>query len=80
MTKTALDPNVIDYVIGGTVIQEVRTSNIAREAAMAAGTTHRSIYHESMYMYLYLYLYLHLHLYIYYLYLDLCYRDMSAIR
>jgi acetyl-CoA acyltransferase len=38
MTKTALDPNVIDYVIGGTVIQEVRTSNIAREAAMAAGT------------------------------------------
>jgi len=30
MTKTALDKNEIDYVVCGTVIQEVRTSNIAR--------------------------------------------------
>ncbi|CAM9266268.1 unnamed protein product [Phaeothamnion confervicola] len=32
-----LDPKAIDYVLYGTVIQETRTSNIAREAAMAAG-------------------------------------------
>lgn len=37
LTKTALDPKEIDYILGGTVIQEVRTANIAREAAMAAG-------------------------------------------
>ncbi|GAB5034012.1 beta-ketoacyl-thiolase [Nannochloropsis oceanica] len=35
--KTAVDPKEIDYILGGTVIQEVKTSNIAREAAMAAG-------------------------------------------
>jgi acetyl-CoA acyltransferase len=32
-----LDPAKIDYLLYGTVIQESRTSNIAREAAMAAG-------------------------------------------
>jgi acetyl-CoA acyltransferase len=37
LTKTALDPKEIDYVLAGTVIQEVRTSNIAREAALGAG-------------------------------------------
>lgn len=37
LTKTAVDPNSIDYVFYGTVIQEPRTSNIAREAAMGAG-------------------------------------------
>jgi len=35
--KTAIDRKEIDYVISGTVIQEVRTSNIAREAAINAG-------------------------------------------
>ena len=35
--KTAVDPKQIDYILGGNVIQEVKTSNIAREAAMAAG-------------------------------------------
>lgn len=35
--KTAIDKNHIDYVIAGNVIQEVRTSNIAREAAINAG-------------------------------------------
>jgi len=35
--KTALDKSKIDYVISGTVIQEVRTSNLAREAAINAG-------------------------------------------
>jgi acetyl-CoA acyltransferase len=37
ITQTALDTSVVDYVIGGNVIQEVKTSNIAREAAMNAG-------------------------------------------
>ena len=37
LTKTALDPKLIDYLYYGTVIQEARTSNIAREAAMGAG-------------------------------------------
>jgi len=37
LTKTALDPKLIDHLYCGTVIQETRTSNIAREAAMGAG-------------------------------------------
>mmetsp|Transcript_25502 Transcript_25502/g.32594 ORF Transcript_25502/g.32594 Transcript_25502/m.32594 type:complete len:488 (+) Transcript_25502:24-1487(+) len=37
ITKTALDKNDVDYILAGTVIQEVRTSNIAREAAINAG-------------------------------------------
>ncbi|RLN89823.1 hypothetical protein BBJ28_00021594 [Nothophytophthora sp. Chile5] len=37
INKTAIDPKDIDYVIAGTVIQEVGTSNIAREAALGAG-------------------------------------------
>ena len=37
LTQTALPPDQIDYVIAGNVIQEVRTSNIAREAAVNAG-------------------------------------------
>jgi len=37
MTETALPKEAIDYVICGNVIQEVRTSNIAREAAINAG-------------------------------------------
>lgn len=37
MDKTALDKSKVDYVISGTVIQEVRTSNLAREAAVNAG-------------------------------------------
>jgi acetyl-CoA acyltransferase len=37
MDKTAMDRDQIDYVISGTVIQEVKTSNIAREAAINAG-------------------------------------------
>ena len=35
--KTGIPKEAIDYVIYGTVMQEVRTSNIAREAALAAG-------------------------------------------
>lgn len=37
LAKTALDPNSIDYLFCGTVIQEPKTSNIAREAGMGAG-------------------------------------------
>ncbi|EDO36127.1 predicted protein [Nematostella vectensis] len=37
ITKTGIDPGVVDYVCIGTVIQEVKTSNIAREAALGAG-------------------------------------------
>lgn len=37
LTETALDKSLVDYVICGNVIQEVRTSNIAREAAINAG-------------------------------------------
>ena len=35
--QTALSKDAIDYVVCGNVIQEVRTSNIAREAAVNAG-------------------------------------------
>lgn len=34
-----LSPDLIDYIIMGTVIQEVKTANIAREASLAAGFT-----------------------------------------
>jgi len=37
LDKTALDRSLVDYIIAGNVIQEVRTSNIAREAAINAG-------------------------------------------
>ena len=37
LTETALPKNEVDYVICGNVIQEVRTSNIAREAAINVG-------------------------------------------
>jgi len=35
--QTALSKDIIDYVVCGNVIQEVKTSNIAREAAINAG-------------------------------------------
>jgi acetyl-CoA acyltransferase len=37
LDRTALDPATIDYIFCGTVIQEPKTSNITREAAMGAG-------------------------------------------
>jgi acetyl-CoA acyltransferase len=37
LRKTGVDKEIIDYIVYGTVIQEVKTSNIAREAALAAG-------------------------------------------
>ena len=41
LQRTGLDPGLIDYVCVGTVIQEVKTSNIAREAALGAGISDR---------------------------------------
>ncbi|KAL5016541.1 hypothetical protein ScPMuIL_006130 [Solemya velum] len=35
--RTGIPKDVIDYIVFGTVIQEVKTSNIAREAALGAG-------------------------------------------
>jgi acetyl-CoA acetyltransferase family protein len=37
VAKTGVDGSDIDYVLMGTVIQEVRTSNLARECAIGAG-------------------------------------------
>lgn len=37
LAQSGLDKNEVDYVICGNVIQEVRTSNVAREAALHAG-------------------------------------------
>lgn len=36
---------MIDYIVYGTVIQEVKTSNIGREAALAAGFSDRTPSH-----------------------------------
>ncbi|CAL8070130.1 unnamed protein product [Orchesella dallaii] len=35
--RTNLPRDIVDYIIMGTVIQEVKTSNVAREAALGAG-------------------------------------------
>ena len=37
MTKTGISPKAIDYVLMGTVIQEAKTQNIARDAALSGG-------------------------------------------
>jgi len=37
LTKTGVSPNKIDYVLMGTVIQEAKNQNIARDAGLAAG-------------------------------------------
>ena len=37
LDKTGLAPELVEYVCMGTVIQEVKTSNVAREAALQAG-------------------------------------------
>lgn len=37
LARNNIDPNTIDRVIMGNVIQEVRTSNVARESALGAG-------------------------------------------
>ncbi|XP_063388088.1 trifunctional enzyme subunit beta, mitochondrial [Cydia fagiglandana] len=45
LQKTGIDKELIDYIIYGTVIQEVKTSNIGREAALAAGFSDRTPAH-----------------------------------
>merc|ERR1719213_581175 len=41
VNKTGIDRDIVDYICSGTVIQEVKTSNIAREAALGAGFSDR---------------------------------------
>merc|ERR1719290_975594 len=41
LNKTGIDKSLVDYICTGTVIQEVKTSNIAREAALGAGFSDR---------------------------------------
>lgn len=45
LRKTNLSKETIEYIIYGTVIQEVKTSNIAREAALAAGFSNKTPAH-----------------------------------
>lgn len=45
LRKTKLDKELVDYIVYGTVIQEVKTSNIAREAALAAGFSDKTPAH-----------------------------------
>uniref|UniRef100_A0A6M2DKI0 acetyl-CoA C-acyltransferase n=1 Tax=Xenopsylla cheopis TaxID=163159 RepID=A0A6M2DKI0_XENCH len=45
MKKTGLPKELVDYIVYGTVIQEVKTSNIAREAAISAGFSLRTPCH-----------------------------------
>lgn len=45
MKRTGVDKDVIDYVVYGTVIQEVKTSNIAREAMLSAGFSDKTPAH-----------------------------------
>ncbi|MEQ2213486.1 hypothetical protein XENOCAPTIV_015785, partial [Xenoophorus captivus] len=37
LNRTGIPKDAVDYLIYGTVIQEVKTSNVAREAALGAG-------------------------------------------
>ncbi|XP_011307773.1 trifunctional enzyme subunit beta, mitochondrial [Fopius arisanus] len=43
--KTKIPKEVIDYIVYGTVIQEVKTANVAREAAMGAGYSNKTPAH-----------------------------------
>ncbi|MPC77878.1 Trifunctional enzyme subunit beta, mitochondrial [Portunus trituberculatus] len=43
--KVGLDKSVVDYIVMGTVIQEVKTSNVAREAALGAGFSDKTPAH-----------------------------------
>ena len=45
MGKVGLDKSVVDYIVMGTVIQEVKTSNVAREAALGAGFSDKTPSH-----------------------------------
>lgn len=45
LKKTGVPKEIIDYIVYGTVIQEVKTSNIGREAALAAGFSDKTPAH-----------------------------------
>ncbi|XP_045762245.1 trifunctional enzyme subunit beta, mitochondrial [Maniola jurtina] len=45
LQKTGIQKELIDYIVYGTVIQEVKTSNIGREAALAAGFSDKTPAH-----------------------------------
>ena len=45
VNRTNIPKDIVDYIIFGTVIQEVKTSNIAREAALTAGFPDRTPAH-----------------------------------
>ncbi|XP_030246281.1 trifunctional enzyme subunit beta, mitochondrial [Drosophila navojoa] len=45
LQKTKLDKELVDYIVYGTVIQEVKTSNIGREAALSAGFSDKTPAH-----------------------------------
>jgi acetyl-CoA acyltransferase len=45
MQKTGLDKSLVEYIVYGTVIQEVKTANVAREAALCAGFSDKTPAH-----------------------------------
>lgn len=45
LQKTGIPKEIVDYIVYGTVIQEVKTSNIGREAALAAGFSDKTPAH-----------------------------------
>lgn len=45
LRKTEVHNSVVDYIVYGTVIQEVKTSNIGREAALSAGFSNKTPAH-----------------------------------
>lgn len=45
MKKTGVPKEIVEYIVYGTVIQEVKTSNIAREAALCAGFSDKTPAH-----------------------------------
>ncbi|XP_046416156.1 trifunctional enzyme subunit beta, mitochondrial [Neodiprion fabricii] len=45
VNKTGIDKDLVEYITYGTVIQEVKTSNVGREAALAAGFSQKTPAH-----------------------------------
>ncbi|XP_037947630.1 trifunctional enzyme subunit beta, mitochondrial-like isoform X1 [Teleopsis dalmanni] len=45
LRKTNIDKELIEYIVYGSVIQEVKTSNVAREASLAAGFSQKTPAH-----------------------------------
>lgn len=45
LNKTQIDPEMVDRVIMGTVVSNLKTSNVAREAALAAGLSSKTACH-----------------------------------